>query len=164
VNASANAIRRMFGDVSLGSPENAIGFVFWRITARYQREVDRALEPLSLTNLQFVSLALSAWFARSGDAANQAQLARFGGIHPMQLSQMLKALEAKGFVARHRSSTDSRAKEVFVSQSGLLVLKKAFPLVIQIQTKLFGDAGRPNGHLHKILVQTDRALGEIEEQ
>jgi DNA-binding MarR family transcriptional regulator len=153
----------MFESASLGSPENAIGFVFWRITARYQREMDRALEPLGLTNLQFVSLALSAWFARTGEAASQAQLARFGGIHPMQLSQMLKALEQKGFVSRQRSRTDTRVKEVLVTRSGVNVLREAMPLAIEVQERLFGDAGKPRGHLHEQLLQVDRLLAQIEE-
>jgi DNA-binding MarR family transcriptional regulator len=163
VKASTNAIRRMFEAVSLGAPENAIGFVFWRITARYQREMDRALEPVGLTNLQFVSLALTAWFSRSGDVTNQAQIARFGGIHPMQLSQMLKALEFKGFISRQQSSSDSRAKEVTVTRSGVVALRQALPLAIRVQAKLFGDSGRPKGDLHEILLGVDRSLAEMDE-
>ena len=60
MSAEADAIRQMFETVSLGAPENAIGFVLWRITVRYQREMDRALSVLDLTHLQFVSLALAA--------------------------------------------------------------------------------------------------------
>jgi DNA-binding MarR family transcriptional regulator len=163
VKANANAIRQMFDSVSLGSPESAVGFVLWRITARYQREMDRALEPLGLTNLQFVSLTLSAWFARTGGTGNQAELARFGGIHPMQLSQMLVALEKKGFITRQPSSTDARAKEVWLTRSGLQVLLEALPLGIQVQAKLFGEAGRPNGSLHETLTEVDRLLAEADE-
>ena len=157
------AIRRMFDDVSLGAPENAAGFMFWRIAARYVREMDRALEPIGLTNLQFVSLALTAWLARSGDAATQTQLARFGGIHPMQLSQMLKALEAKGYVSRERSSLDSRAKNVCITASGLSALREALPLAIAVQARLFGDAGQPGGSLHDVLLTLDQSLSATEE-
>jgi DNA-binding MarR family transcriptional regulator len=153
----------MFESVSLGSPENATGFVLWRITARYQREMDRALESIGLTNLQFVSLALAAWFAQSGERISQAQLARFGGIHPMQLSQMMKVLESKGFVSRRQSSVDSRAKEINVTSAGLSALRHALPLAIELQAKLFGEPGRPGGSLHATLLKLDRALGDIEE-
>jgi DNA-binding MarR family transcriptional regulator len=125
--------------------------------------MDRALEPLGLTHLQFVSLALSAWFARFGGASSQAQLARFGGIHPMQLSQLLVALEKKGFVTRTRSATDSRAKEVWLTQSGLQVLRRALPHGIAVQAKLFGDAGRPDGALHEVIQQVDRLLAGMDE-
>jgi DNA-binding MarR family transcriptional regulator len=163
VDAGMEEIRRMFESDSLGAPENAIGFVLWRITARYQREMDRALEPLGLTNLQFICLALSAWFTRSAAAANQAELARFGGIHPMQFSQMLKALESKGFVTRERSEADSRAKQVRVTRAGLNALRQALPRGIEVQRRLFGEAGRPGGALHQTVVKVDRALTAMEE-
>ena len=85
----------MFENVSLGAPENAVGFVMWRIVARYQREIDRALAPDNLTNLQFITLALVGWFGREGTPVTQIELARLAGIHPMQVSQTLKALETK---------------------------------------------------------------------
>jgi DNA-binding MarR family transcriptional regulator len=156
-NADANAIRRMFSTVSLGSPENAVGFILWRITARYQRETDRAFLPLNLTNLQFVTLALAAWFERTGEAVSQAELARFGGIQPMQLSLMLKVLEKKGFISRERNESDTRAKRVAVTQAGLKTLRKALPIAIDVQERLFGTDGHPDGNLHQTLLELDRA-------
>ena len=93
----------MFEEVSLGAPENAVGFVMWRVMARYQREMDRALADYDLTNLQFITLALVAWFGREGEAVTQIELAGLAGIHPMQISQTLKALEAKKMVLRRTS-------------------------------------------------------------
>ena len=92
-----DAIRRMFEDVSLGAPENAVGFVMWRIVGRYQREMDRALAASDLTHLQFMMLALVAWFGRSGQAVTQIDLARSGGVQPMQVSQTIRVLETKKF-------------------------------------------------------------------
>jgi DNA-binding MarR family transcriptional regulator len=163
MTVSTREIRQMFSSASLGAPENAVGFVLWRVSARYQREMDRVLEPLGLTNLQFICLALSAWFTRSQSATNQAELARFGGIHPMQLSQMLKTLESKEFITRERSDADSRAKLVSVTRAGLHALRQAFPKAIEVQVRLFGDAGRPGGNLHQILVELDRAFSAMEE-
>ncbi len=140
-----------------------MGFVFWRITAHYQREMDRALLSLGLTNLQFVTLALATWFSRSGEPVNQVQLARFGGIHPMQLSHMLKTLESKGFVSRQRSTSDTRAKEVAVTRSGLKLLREAFPLAIKVQAELFGKEGGPGGALHQHLLTLDQRLRLREE-
>ena len=153
----------MFQKVSLGAPENAVGFVLWRIVARYQREMDRSLGGLDLTNLQFVTLALVAWFGRSGEAVNQAELARFGGIHPMQVSHMLKTLEGKGFVSRERSHLDTRAKQVGVTRAGLRVLRQALPLAIEVQGRVFGEEGRPGGNLLATLLELDRGLEAAKE-
>ena len=153
-------IKKLFQEASLGTPENAVGFVLWRIVQRYQREMDRALEALDLTNLQFVTLALVAWFGRTDEIASQAAIARFGGIHPMQLSQMLTTLEKKGFISRKRSRADTRNKEVAITPAGLTTLRKAFPLAIEVQTRLFGAQGKPAGKLLKSLRELDQTLSD----
>jgi len=142
-----DAIRRMFEDVSLGAPENAVGFVMWRIVGRYQREMDRALAAIDLTHLQFMLLAIVAWFGRSGLAVTQIDLARSGGIQPMQVSQTIRVLETKKLLSRMRSSTDTRAKRVEVTSAGLKSLRNAMPIAIEVQRKLFGESGRPGGAL-----------------
>jgi DNA-binding MarR family transcriptional regulator len=151
----------MFAEVSLGAPENAVGFVLWRIAARYQREVDRALAPCNLTNLQFITLALVAWFGREDKPLTQIELARSAGIHPMQVSQTLKALETKKMVSRRRSKSDTRAKRVEITKAGLEALYLALPKVIAIQSSVFGAAGRPGGRLLRELLRIDRELAEI---
>jgi DNA-binding MarR family transcriptional regulator len=150
----------MFEEVSLGAPENAVGFVMWRIVARYQREVDRALIPHNLTNLQFITLALVAWFGREDKPVTQIELARSAGIHPMQVSQTLKALDAKQMISRKRSKSDTRAKRVEITSSGLEALQNALPKVIAVQGLLFGEAGRPGGRLLKELLRIDKELTE----
>lgn len=152
MEADSAAIAAMFEEVSLGAPQNAVGFVMWRVVHRYQREVDQALRGLDLTHLQFVTLALSAWLARGGAAATQAELARAGDIHVMQVSNVIKALEAKGMVRRTVSPVNPLAKCVAITAVGLAALRGALPLVIEVQARLFGDAGRPGGSLLEALV------------
>jgi len=151
-----HTIAAMFEDVSLGAPERAVGFVMWRIVHRYQREVDQALRPLDLTHLQFVMLTLAAWQARSGEPATQAELARFGDIHPMQVSNVLTALERKGAIHRTPAPANALAKCVEITTAGLSSLKQALPIVIEVQTRLFGGEGRPGGSLLTALLQIDR--------
>ncbi len=85
MNPDASAIQELFETISLGAPQNAVGFVMWRVVHRYQREVEQALRPMDLTHLQFVTLTLVAWMAQDGKAATQSELARFGDVHPMQV-------------------------------------------------------------------------------
>ena len=145
----AHAISELFRTASLGAPESAIGFVIWRVVNRYMREVDRSLAAagVDLTHLQFETLIQAAWLGRSGDAPTQAELARFGGIQPMQVSHMLKTLEGKGLVARPRDPSDVRTKRVEVTSAGLEVLRRAKPVVIDVQRRLFGEEGAPGGRL-----------------
>lgn len=152
MSADARALTDLFATASLGAPEKAVGFVMWRVLHRYVREVDHALAPLDLTHLQFTTLAMAAWLARAGEPVTQTELARHGDIHPMQVSHMLKALEDKGMVARRRSTTDVRAKHVEVTTAGSEVLRRALPVVIDVQHQVFGDEGNPGGTLLNALL------------
>ncbi len=151
----ARALTELFETVSLGAPENAVGFVLWRVVHRFQREIDRALAPLNLTHLQFTTLTMAAWLGRSGGAATQAELARSGDIHPMQVSHMLKVLEGKGLVARTRSLSDERAKRVEVTAAGLTALRHALPVAIEVQRRLFGEEGKVGGSLLATLLRLE---------
>jgi DNA-binding MarR family transcriptional regulator len=128
----------------------------WRVVHRYQREVDHALRALDVTHLQFITLTLVAWMARTGDTATQAELARFGAIHPMQVSNVLKAPETKKLVRRTPAPGNTLAKRVAITTGGLATLRNALPLVIAVQARLFGDEGRPGGSLLDALVRIDR--------
>lgn len=156
MDLDADAIRKLFEEASLGSPDNAVGFVLWRVMHRYQRAVERALGSHDLTHLQFTTLAMVGWMCRSGEPATQADLARRADIHPMQISLMVKALEAKKMVSRERSTKDTRTLLVSVTDKGLSALRIAFPIVIDLQRSLFGAAGAPGGALL-------HALREIEQ-
>jgi DNA-binding MarR family transcriptional regulator len=141
------AIRNLFETLSLGAPEKTVGFVLWRVVHRYIREVDRALADHDLTHLQFTTLAMAAWLGREGESVTQSEIARFSDIHPMQVSQMLKVLETKGMVKRERSPSDVRAKHIAITRSGIATLGRAMPVVIEVQRRLFGEAGKTGGSL-----------------
>ena len=154
----------MFEEVSLGAPDNAVGFVMWRIVGRYQREMDRALAAIDLTHLQFMLLAIVAWFGRSGQAVTQIDLARSGGIQPMQVSQTIRVLETKKLLSRTRSSTDTRAKRVEVTSAGLKSLRRAMPIAIEVQRKLFGESGQPGGALLRTMRRVHSNMPEEAER
>jgi DNA-binding MarR family transcriptional regulator len=148
-------IADLFETASLGAPENAVGFVLWRLVHRYVREIDRVMAPLDLTHLQFTTLALAAWLGQSGEAIQQSELSRAGDIHPMQISLMLKALEAKQLIARPRSHGDTRAKFVEVTPAGLAALHLSLPIAIRVQREMFGEEGSLGGELLEALLRAE---------
>jgi DNA-binding MarR family transcriptional regulator len=151
MNADAAALKKLFANVSLGAPENAVGFVLWRVVHRYQREIDRVLAPVDLTHLQFTTLAMAAWLCQSGEPTTQAAVASAAEMHPMQVSLMLKALEQKGMISRTRSQTDVRAKVIALTRLGLRSLGQAMPLAIGVQVAMFGAEGGVGGELLRML-------------
>jgi DNA-binding MarR family transcriptional regulator len=157
MDGDTRAITKLFETVSLGAPQNAVGFVMWRVMHRYVRAVDRTRGPRDHTQLKFTTLTLLAWMARGGDAATQAELARFGDIHPMQVSNILKTLERKAMVRRTPKPGGGMAKTVAITPLGLTALRGALPLVIAVQRELFGEEGAAGGRLLDALVRIDGA-------
>lgn len=145
---------------TLGSPENAVGFMLWKLLHHFQRAMDRELLPLDLTHLQFTTLAIVGWLNRCNGPATQAEISRRADIHVMQLSQILKVLEVKRMILRKPSPTNSRAKAVELTPVGLSCLRRAMPIAIEIQHRLFGKSGEPGGRLLNELQAVYRAERE----
>ena len=82
----------------------------------------------------------------------------------MQLSQMLKTLEAKQFISRKRDASDSRAKQVALTRRGFETLKRAFPPAVEVQSRLFGKAGAKGSVLLNSLLQLDVQLSSANDQ
>lgn len=143
----------VFESSGLKRPEDAMGFLLWRVAHRYQREIDRACAEVDLTHLQFVVLVIAAWLGREPDPVTQTSLSGFSGIHKMQVSAVLKVLEAKSFVSRGPHSRDDRVKQVRLTPSGLATLGNALPLVEAAQRRFFGPRVELGISLHTALRQ-----------
>ncbi|WP_185723297.1 MarR family winged helix-turn-helix transcriptional regulator [Burkholderia cenocepacia] len=151
MNVDPLRLKAFFETQTLGSPSAAIGFSLWRLVHRYQREIDRALASLNLTHLQFTVLALVAWSNSLGEAISQAEVARQGEVEPMQLSQVIGALEGKGLVVRRPHPGNLRLKCAEITEFGLTSLSEAMPIAIDIQKRMFGLRGQPGGDLFEAL-------------
>lgn len=139
------------------SPGDSPGFLLWRATHRWQREITRALRPLGLTHVQFVLLASSWWLAGNRPVApTQRELAEHAGTDPMMTSQVLRGLEARGLVVRARDSTDGRSRRITPTEEGALFAGRAIAVVERIDAVFF--AGSDPGELLRTLAKL--ALGD----
>jgi DNA-binding MarR family transcriptional regulator len=120
-------------------PEDSAGYLLWQVTHLWQRQVEAALAELDITHLQFVLLAGIGWLTRQGDLLTQAQLASFCKIDVMQVSQVVRKLEAKQLVNRSAHPTDTRAKILILTVTGSKTLNAALPLVEQLDTEFFSS-------------------------
>ena len=146
-------LRSIFESTSLERPEDTVGFLLWRVGHRYQRDIDRACADVNLTHLQFIVLVISAWLGRGPDPVTQSNLSSFSGIHKMQVSAVLKALESKELVTRERHDSDERVKQVQLTPGGLATLINALPLVEAAQVHFFGPRMELGNNLHTALKQ-----------
>jgi DNA-binding MarR family transcriptional regulator len=130
------------GRLTLG-PGESPGFLLWRVTLRWQRVMVAALRPLGLTHVQFVLLA-SAWWLTSiaGESPTRRRLAEHAGTDPMMTSQVLRSLEARGLITRVVDPSDSRARLLGVTQSGMALAQRAIGLVEAADADFFAAAGQ----------------------
>jgi DNA-binding MarR family transcriptional regulator len=80
----------------------------------------------------------TAWLRRTQSQVTQPELIAFSNIHPMQLSNVLKALAEKGLITRPRSDSDARTKLVVPTAAGITVLAAALPRASALQDRFFG--------------------------
>ncbi|MBS0636074.1 MAG: MarR family transcriptional regulator [Verrucomicrobia bacterium] len=110
-----------------------LGIDLWQTATFWRREVDAALHPLELTYTQFVLLsALSELHEVS-----QAELARHTNMDITMTSQVIRALEQKGFIERHQQEGDDRSKFPYLTEEGLELIEQAIPVVEEVDNAFF---------------------------
>lgn len=129
-------------------PADSPGFLMWRATLRWQREVTTALAPFELTHVQFV-LLMSLWWLNhnTGEAPNQLSLARQAGADVKMVSQVVGRLEERGLVERTTDPADTRAKLLRITRPGADLVGRARAAVESADAAFFAAAPDPTGLL-----------------
>jgi DNA-binding MarR family transcriptional regulator len=144
---------------SLGAdtgPADSVGFWMWKVCHEYQRIVDSALRDHGLTHLQFVLLASTDYLRKSRPEVTQSMVAELTEIGEAQISHLVKALKAKGWLRQEPGRSDPRARALSLTQCGSGVLEEAFPRLVALQNELWpedGECDALTGHLRRILVR-----------
>jgi len=117
--SGVSRLKTAFADSSV-SP----GLALWRVTNAWQRTIRTALVAHRLTHVQFVLLASLTWMDRSVPVT-QRDLADHARTDVMMTSQVIRALEAKGYVVRSPHPTDGRAFTLSPTAEGIAVANSA---------------------------------------
>lgn len=114
------------------------------------------LEPLSLTHPQYLVM-LALW---ERDPRSVKDLSEALQLEPATLSPLLKRLEATGYIARKRSTTDERTLEVTLTESGTALRAEAERIPPQIVQRLglpVSELESLREGLHAIIAAAQRA-------
>ena len=122
-------------------PENSPGFLLWQVTNQWQRTLRQALESSGLTHVQYVLLAGLAWLEEKEGPVTQSRLAQFCRTDPMMTSQVVRAMEGDGLLTRQRHPTDSRARALRITESGVAKVNGAMPTVMKCDREFFARLG-----------------------
>lgn len=107
------------------SPKDSPGYLLGQLTMLWQRKLKKVLDPLDLTQTQFVLLAALGWLSKKSDSVTQIDIANQSNADRMMVSKVLRTLQEKAFITRHEHETDTRAKTIRLTNSGETVLQKA---------------------------------------
>ena len=112
-------------------PDQSAAYLMKRILAFMAAEVDQALEPRGLTNAQWVPLLK----LHRGSAGTAAELARNCSMDAGAMTRTLDRLEAKGLVARARSSQDRRVVNLELTEEGRATASQIPAVLCSVQNK-----------------------------
>ena len=107
------------------SPKDSPGYLLGQLTMLWQRRLKKVLDPLDLTQTQFVLLAALGWLSKKSNSVTQVDIANQSNADRMMVSKVLRTLEEKGFITRKEHETDTRAKTIRLTNTGENVLQKA---------------------------------------
>lgn len=112
-----------------------------QLTPLCQRKQKKVLDPLNLTQTQFVLLAALAWLSRENDNVTQVDIANQGNADRMMVSKVLRTLEVKKYISRQEHQTDTRAKVIKLTDEGSKVLQKALLAIENADLDFFSVLG-----------------------
>jgi DNA-binding MarR family transcriptional regulator len=124
------------------SPYDSHGFLLWRVSSAWQRNIRDALETLGLTHAQFVLLANLGSLETSG-IVTQVKLAERIGADVMTTSSLVRAMEQKGYLTREKQTLDTRANSLKLTTDGLKLVRQAIPLVEKADGLFFATLEQP---------------------
>lgn len=111
-------------ETKYSQPADSPGMMLWRVTNAWQRRIRAVLAPHGITHVQFVLLATLTWMKRD-QSITQRQLADQAGIDIMMTSQVVRVLEAKGYITRHAHPADRRALTLSPTATGIELANRA---------------------------------------
>jgi DNA-binding MarR family transcriptional regulator len=78
-----------------------------------------------LTHSQFVLLASIYWLSLDNQNVTQILLSNHTKIDPMTTSTVLRTLQTKGLITRQEHETDTQAKTIGLTETGIENVKQA---------------------------------------
>ena len=149
---------------SVKTEEESSGFLLWQVTTLWQRKVKQALVPYDLTHPQFVLLTCLHWLLIHNQTVTQIVLSNHSKIDPMTTSSVLRTLLKKELITRQEHSTDTRAKEVSLTDKGRKLIKKAVVTVEQIDRDFFALLGERTKIMNGMLVELAHRSEDLTKQ
>jgi DNA-binding MarR family transcriptional regulator len=115
-------------------PEPGIAYAIARLQQRILAGVTERVAPYDLTTLQFTTLSI---LNRHGSPLSTSQLARRAFMTPQSMSEVIHALEDKGFIKRNPDPNHRRTLPATLTPKGRRVLAECEKAVTAYEDSMF---------------------------
>ena len=131
-------------------PCDASGYLLWQISNLWQRTMNDILAQHSITHVQYLLLATIVWMNKNQIPVNQKSLAYQSQSHKMMTSKVLRSLEKIGMVTRNVNPTDTRFRDIKITEAGLQKFLDVQKVFKKEDSKFFEKIERNRFSLNKI--------------
>jgi DNA-binding MarR family transcriptional regulator len=135
-----------------------VGWLFREINVHFREGIDEALrrQRVGLTFSQVSTLSILS----SHPGINGAQLARRNMVTPQAMTGVLRALSAKGLLARRAHPESQRADSWHLTEKGEKALVRGRAAFAEVTTRMLDSLGNADvGKLEQYLKACARSLG-----
>ena len=134
---------------------SGIAYLVGRLDHVLNKRLRDSLVPMGLTVPHYTALSV---FRSLGTISN-AQLAERTMVSPQSANEMVKAMEAKGWIERRPDPSHGRIIQISLTDEGHAVLRQCDAAVLKVELMMFPDLrDDERAHLHSQLRAAVRAL------
>lgn len=139
--AGAHKAKSRPTSVELHVPAEALlGYRLWQVHYAWHRHIERQLNLIKLTHIQYVLLAATYHLLAEGQTSSQIRLAQYTKLEKMMVSKNLRVLEDRGYVSRKPHPDNRRANRIDLTVSGRRILRQAFDAAVAAHAIFFRAA------------------------
>jgi len=148
----------IFPDKYSDTSDASTGFALFKTYELWSASVKKVLLPIGITHPQFTVMTVVSFLSRQG-AVSQSDVSAMSRIDPMTVSTIVRNLESRKLLVRHRNTHDTRAWDLSLTVEGGTLLDKAFPLVEAENDRFFSVLDDEECFRRQLLMLADRFSG-----
>jgi DNA-binding MarR family transcriptional regulator len=114
------------------------GLIFIRVYNKWHTAIKDELRKIGITHPQFVVMTVLNFLGQSEEYVSQVSIAKMADMDAMSVSQIIRGLEANGYLARAANPKDTRANALRLLDKGQEAIRLALPIVEKIDDDFFG--------------------------
>lgn len=128
---------------SAADKPSGIAYLVGRLDHVLNKQLRDVLAPLGITVQQYTALSV---FRASGTLSN-AQLAERTMVSPQSANEMVKTMEAKGWIERSPDPSHGKIIQISLTRAAQALLQECDAKVVEVESAMFADLNKKERQL-----------------